>query len=375
MAKKKEVSNNPKDYGLQNLSLEELEEALVKSKGEGDEHMVNLLEEQLKITKRFQKKQDEIEKKFKKMSAITDKIKFKQVDMKPQEYIDMSDAFKETLKQPGIPMGHTHMIYGLSDVGKTTMAVELASFAQKQGVFPVLIITENKFSTERAKTMGLRIEDNYCHIHNDIDHIEEGCDIIDDYLRLQEKGDFPMDLVFIWDSIGQTQSKAEHDAMESGKGGGMMTTARVLSERVKRHICTKINKSRRADYPYTNTLFFVNHAYTKPPSFPGGVSTIVPYGGEAIWLASSFVIRMGGVQSRSSKITAEKNGVKTSFAIKSAIKLEKNHINEVSAEGKIVCTDHGFIMDNKESIDAYKDSTKTEWHLEYDKYWDSVSLD
>lgn len=372
---KKEPSNNPKDYGLHNLTLEELEEALAKSKEEGDEHMVGLIEQQLKNSKRYQKKQDEIEKKFKKMSQITEKIKFKQVEMKPQEYIDMSDAFKETLKQPGMPMGHTHMVYGLSDVGKTTMAVELATYAQKQGIFPVFIITENKFSVERAATMGLRTEDNYCHIHNDIDHIEEGCDKIDYYLKLQENGDFPMDIVFIWDSVGQTQSKAEHDAIESGKGGGMMTTARVLSERVRRHICGKINKSRRADYPYTNTLFFVNSAYTRPPSFPGGVSTITPYGGEAIWLASSFIIRMGGVQSRSSKITAEKAGVKTAFAIRSAIKLEKNHINDVSAEGKIVCTDHGFIMDDKQSIDAYKEATKADWHLEYDKYWDAVSLD
>ena len=67
--------------------------------------------------------------------------------------------------------------------------------------------------------------------------------------------------------------------------------------------------------------------------------------------------------------------MKTAFAIKSAIKLEKNHINDVSAEGKIVCTDHGFIMDNKDAINAYKEATKADWHLEYDKYWDMVSLD
>ncbi|MDG1950362.1 MAG: hypothetical protein P8J32_06150, partial [bacterium] len=181
MAKKKEEiqSDNPKDYGLDKMSLVELEEALEFSKQEKNDHMVELLGEQIKFKKRMEKKKAEISKNFAKMSAITDKIDFKQVAMKPQEWVNMSSAFKETLRQPGIPMGHTSMVYGHSDVGKTTMAVELATFAQKQGIFPVMIITENKFSTERAEIMGLITEKNYCHIHNDVDTIEEGCDIID----------------------------------------------------------------------------------------------------------------------------------------------------------------------------------------------------
>lgn len=368
-----EKSDNPKDYGLHNLTLSELEEALKKYKEEGDEHMVKLIEDQIKNKKRMDKKRSEVDKKFEKMAAITDKIKFKKVKFKEQEYINMSDAFKDAVRQPGIPMGHTHMVYGLSDVGKTTMAVELAVYAQKQGIFPVFIITENKFSEERAEIMGLKTDTNYCHIHNDIDTIEEGADIIDNYLKLQEDGKFPMDIVFIWDSIGQTQSEAEFKAIEAGKGsGGMMVTARVLSERFKRHICTKINGSRRETYPYTNTLFFVNHAYSKPPAFPGGVTSITPYGGEAIWLASTLVFQMGGTQSRSSKVTAKKDGINVSFAIKSKIVLKKNHINNISAEGAVHCTDHGFIHGTKEAIDNYKEATKSDWNLSYDNDWDEI---
>lgn len=370
MAKKAkaEKSDNPKDYGLQNLSLAELEKALTSTKEKGDEHMQGLLEQQIAKTKREEKKMAEVEKKFKKMSEITDKVKFKQVDYKPQEYINMSDAFKETMKQPGMPMGHTHMVYGLSDVGKTTMAVELAVYAQKQGIMPIFIITENKFSTKRAEKMGLKTDHNYCRMHNDVDTIEQGCDIIDHYLKEQEEGKFPIDIVFIWDSIGQTPSKAEHDAVEAGTGsGGMMVTARVLAERIKRHICTKINKSRRADYPYTNTLFLVNHAYTKPPTPPARVATIVPYGGEAIWFASCFVFQMGSTTSRSQKITATKDKVTVSFAIRSKLILKKNHINELSAEGYIHCTDHGFVLGDKESIDNYKNATKSDWDLSYEE--------
>lgn len=379
MAKKKEdqpLSNDPKDYGLHEMTLIELEEALEFSKQESNDHMVKLLEEQIKFKKRMEKKKDEISKSFEKMKNITEKIDFKQVKMKPQEWINMSPAFKETLRQPGIPMGHTCMVYGHSDVGKTTMAVELATYAQKQGIFPVLIITENKFSNERAQVMGLITDDNYCHIHNDVDTIEEGCDIIDKYLKLQEEGKFPMDIVFIWDSIGQTQSEAERAAIEAGKGsGGMMSTARVIHQRIKRHICKKINGSRKDTYPYTNTLFFVNHAYTKPPTPPATISTLAPYGGDGIWLAATFVIQMGGVTSRSSKVEATKDGVKVAFAIRSGIKLVKNHVNSVSASGKILCTDHGFIMDDKKAIDDYKESTKDGWSLHYDNDWDQVSID
>jgi hypothetical protein len=378
MAKKKEEiqSDNPKDYGLDKMTLIELEEALEFSKKEENEHMVGLLNGQIKFKKRMEKKKAEISKNFAKMAAITDKIDFKQVAMKPQEWINMSSAFKETLRQPGIPIGHASMVYGHSDVGKTTMAVELATFAQKQGIFPILIITENKFSIERAEIMGLITEKNYCHIHNDVDTIEEGCDIVDNYIKLQEAGDFPMDIVFIWDSIGQAQSNAERAAIEAGKGsGGMMSTARVIHQRIKRHICKKINSSRREDYPYTNSIFFVNHAYTKPPTPPATMSSLAPYGGEGIWLASTFVVQMGGVTSRSSKVEATKDGVKVSFAIRSSIKLAKNHVNNVSARGKILCTDHGFIMDDKKAIDEYKASTREDWSLEFDNDWDQVGTD
>jgi len=138
MARKAEEikSNDPKDYGLDKMTLIELESALEFSKKENNEHMVGLLTEQIKFKKRMDKKKMEISKKFAKMESITDKIDFKQVKMKPQEWINMSTAFKETLRQPGLPMGHASMVYGHSDVGKTTMAVELGTFATKTRNIP-----------------------------------------------------------------------------------------------------------------------------------------------------------------------------------------------------------------------------------------------
>jgi len=90
-------------------------------------------------------------------------------------------------------------------------------------------------------------------------------------------------------------------------------------------------------------------------------------------LASTLVFRMGGIMSRSSKVTAVSKGDTVSFAIKSALVVDKNHITNIAAKGNILCTDHGFILDDKATIDAYKKEYKDGWDLQYDVYWDHVN--
>ena len=312
-----------------------------------------------------------LKKKFPKLSDYKKKIQHKSVEYKTQEWIDMSPAFKEVTKLPGIPTGHVIMNFGKSDVGKTTMLVEAGAFAQKQGILPILIITENKFSWDRAKIMGLKEED--CIVYNGVETIEEGIEHIVKHLKDQESGELPCDIIFLWDSIGGTPSKAELEANETGVGRAMMETAKILRAKITRYIGPKINATRKASFPYTSTFMIVNHAYTAPPQFPSKVGSIQPYGGDGIYLASTLVFRMGGVASRSSKVNAVYKGEKVSFAIKSALVVDKNHITNVAARGNILCTDHGFISDDKAIIDAYKKEHKADWDLEYDAYWDHVS--
>jgi RecA/RadA recombinase len=318
-------------------------------------------------------KVQEIKKKFAKLSDYKDKIKLKGVEYKPQEWINMSPAFKEMTTLPGIPIGHVIMNYGKSDVGKTTMLVEAGAYAQKQGILPILIITENKFSWERAELMGLSKED--CIIHNGVKTIEEGIEHIVEHLRRQEKGELPYDVIFLWDSIGGTPSDAENKANETGSGRAMMETAKVLRAKITRYIGPKINATREVIYPYNATFLIVNHAYTTPPAFPGGPSSLTPYGGDGVYLASTLVFRMGGVVGRSSAVTAVKDGVKVGFALKSALVVDKNHVTDVKTNGTIICTDSGFISDTKEAIDEYKERTKSGWGLQYDKYWDNVHVE
>lgn len=291
---------------------------------------------------------------------------------KPTSWIPMSPAFQETTHLPGIPEGHISMVFGRSDVGKTTMLVELAVSAQQNGILPILIITENKFSWERATTMGLDKED--CLSMDGIMFIEEGLDFMNQILDDQENGELPRDIVFLWDSIGSTPSKAEFYANKEGKGRAMMETAKLLREKVHRYLWHRITMTQKESSNYNATAFFVCGAY--PQTQPGqSQPTLVHSGGDGIYLASTLAFRMGGVMSRSSKVTAIKDGNEVGFAIKSALVVDKNHITNVTSKGKIVCTDHGFIMDDKKAIDEYKKNYKDGWDLNFDKFWDQVTAE
>jgi|TARA_R110000851_G_scaffold112921_5_gene237363 RecA/RadA recombinase len=358
-----------KKINLDELSTDELKAKLIEVQEAGDQELIAEIEMKLDRIEKLKKRKEKIKKKFSTLGNYKKKSKFEEVRYKSQDWIDMSPAFKEVTCLPGIPTGHVVMNYGKSDTGKSTMALEAAGFAQAQGILPVFIITEKKFSFERAEKMGVDFNDAL--MFNGVDTIEEGIEIVDKVLIDQEKGDLPYDLLILWDSMGATPSKREYEAAQKndGKNGGMMVTAKVLREKINRYIGLKINNTRKENYPYTSTLFIVNQAYTAPPAMPTGPPSLVPYGGDAIYYAATLIFRQGGIIGRASKIIAQKNGKKVGFALKSKLVVEKNHITNVTATGEILCTDHGFLLNTKDAIDTYKEEYASDWDLEYDELY------
>lgn len=314
------------------------------------------------------KETPKLKKMFTKLGDYKAKINFKDVKYKPQEWIEMSQAFKEVTRLQGIPTGHVIMNYGKSDTGKSTMALEAAAFAQKQGILPVFIITENKFSFERGETMGIDFKEAI--VHNGVPTIEKGCKYIRETLDAQEKGDLPYDIIFIWDSIGGTPSEKELGKMEDGSGGGgMMVTARVIREEITRYLGPRINATRNENFPYTSTLMFINHAYTAPPKMPTGPSSLEPYGGDGIFYVSTLVFRTGGILGRSRKVKATYKKIEYAYALETDLVVVKNHITNVSASGgKILCTDYGFLENTKDQVDNYKKDHCHEWGMVYDEF-------
>src|ERR1035437_3585481 len=74
--------------------------------------------------------------------SLSDYKKDKQgnsVNFKPQTWINMSPAFRTVTALPGIPCNSITVCHGRSNSGKSTMALELAKYAQEQDIIPVFI--------------------------------------------------------------------------------------------------------------------------------------------------------------------------------------------------------------------------------------------
>ena len=80
---------------------------------------------------------------------------------KVQEWILMPKAFQDATKLPGIPQSTVISVIGHSNVGKSTLINHAIVSAQKQGLIPVIIDTENSFSFQYARNMGFEAEPIY----------------------------------------------------------------------------------------------------------------------------------------------------------------------------------------------------------------------
>ena len=113
-------------------------------------------------------------------SAIKKKFS-KEAEYKPDRFFDLGDAFLDACGIPGPAMGHINMLLGHSDTGKTTALVKSAVDAQKKGVVPVFVITEQKWSWDHAELMGFDKEGDYL-FNSDFEYIEQITEYINELL-------------------------------------------------------------------------------------------------------------------------------------------------------------------------------------------------
>ena len=218
----------------------------------------------------------------------------KKANFKPERFFDLGKAFLDATGLPGPAMGHLQMFLGHSDTGKTTALIKAAVDAQKKGILPVLIITEQKWGFEHAKLLGFDCEevvdkttgeidwDGFFLFNNDFQYIEEITDYINTLLDAQDKGELEYDLLFLWDSVGSVPCKMTFE----GKGGKMHNAA-TLADKIGMGLNQRIGKSRRQDSKYTNTLVVVNQPWVELPDNPFGHPKIKAKGGESLWLNST----------------------------------------------------------------------------------------
>lgn len=299
----------------------------------------------------------------------------KQAKFKSDRFFDLGSAFLDATGLPGPAMGHINMLLGHSDTGKTTALVKTAVDAQKKGILPVFIITEQKWDFPHAKLMGMEVEevvdeetgeieyDGFFLFNNHFEYIEQITDYINELLDAQEKGELEYDLLFLWDSVGSVPCKMTWE----GKGG-KQHNASVLSDKIGMGLNQRISGSRRVDRPHTNTLVVVNQPWVELPDNPFGQPKIKAKGGEAIWLNSTLVFLFGNQKGAgTTKISAVKDKRKVRFATRTKVSVMKNHVNGMGYEdGKILVTAHGFLSgkdaaEEKKSVEQYKSENSDFW--------------
>lgn len=299
----------------------------------------------------------------------------KQAKFKSDRFFDLGSAFLDATGLPGPAMGHINMLLGHSDTGKTTALVKTAVDAQKKGILPVFIITEQKWDFPHAKLMGMEVEevvdeetgeieyDGFFLFNNHFEYIEQITDYINELLDAQEKGELDYDLLFLWDSVGSVPCKMTWE----GKGG-KQHNASVLSDKIGMGLNQRISGSRRVDRPHTNTLVVVNQPWVELPDNPFGQPKIKAKGGEAIWLNSTLVFLFGNQKGAgTTKISAVKDKRKVRFATRTKVSVMKNHVNGMGYEdGKILVTAHGFLpgkdtTEEKKSVEQYKSDNSDFW--------------
>ena len=303
---------------------------------------------------------------------------------KDDKYIPFSYAIKDALRMEGIPVGYVHQIIGHSGAGKTTLLFECATAAQKQGILPVFIITENKFDWNHLQLIGfdkgnvvdtdengLPIYDGFFLYKDGFKNIEDLFLEINKILDLQDKGEIPFDIVFVIDSFGSISGRMNAQINEDGSlKGGNMQDAVVYSSLMGKGMKSRIGMSRKVDSPYTNTILAVNQGYIKPAMVPMGQPKLIPKGGEAMTYSSTYIFRCGGItDSGLNKISCIVSGKKVKVGDVTKIAIEKNHEDEFTIlEEKVFLTPHGFLKNDKSEIDRYKEKMKSSWEERVGKF-------
>jgi|TARA_R110000751_G_scaffold561_4_gene2001 hypothetical protein len=291
---------------------------------------------------------------------------------KEQEWIPLSPAWQETVSLPGIPHGHITLLRGHSDSGKTTALLEVAVNAQKMGILPVFIVTEMKWSWDHAMMMGLEVDlekdengqvisvdGNFIYAdRGQLGTVEAVAGFMADLMNEQAKGNLPMDMVFLWDSIGSVPCQM---SVEKAKNNNEWN-AGAMSTQFGNFINQEILLSRKESYPYTNSLVAVNKIWVEKPIGPMSPPIMKNKGGNTMFFDSTLIVTFGNISNAGTlKVNAVKDGKKVEWAKKVKVAVEKNHISGVTTTGKIAVTPHGFISDTKKDIEKYKELHKDEW--------------
>ena len=327
-------------------------------------------------------------------SAFKAKNDLNGVKDKDLDWILLPEAFYNAVKIPGIPKGYFSGVRGLPNTGKSTIKLNLIAECQRQNILPVIFETESNFPWDHAKMCGVDFEDVYDDVLNEetgelerkvVDHsgfflyydqdilykqygkmdysqgkelskparkiavIEDVAYAINDLLDKQgtDDGEIPYEMCFIWDSVGTLPC---YKSVLSKTGNNMFDAA-ATKQSFSTIINNRIPMSRKETSEYTNTFFFVNKIWIDNMQMGG--PQVKNSGGEGFGYSARLMIHLGGITSPSiEKLKAVSGGETYQYGIQTKISVVKNHVNDITYDGKICSLAHGLWTPEK--LDEYK---------------------
>ena len=325
---------------------------------------------------------------------------------KPYSWIIMPKAFQEATQLVGLPENFVISVIGHSNVGKSTLVNHAIASAQRQGLIPVIIDTENAFSFQYAINMGFEAEPIYgdvtieevdqetgeitekterqiinwegnfiyynnhilCERFGDIDYskgtrvskkrktavVEDVAACINELLDAQDNGEIEQGFLFVWDSVGSINSYREYTT--EGKSANPAWTAGAISTAFSTIVNDRIPSSKKITSKYNNTFLYINKIWLDFMSNPLGPAIMKTKGGNSLHYATRLQILLGGqLTSGTKRLTATYKGFTYSYGIETKIKILKNHLDSpfnTLRESKIIATDIGFI--SQDDLEEYK---------------------
>lgn len=296
---------------------------------------------------------------------------------KPLSWIPLSEAFQESVGVPGIPKGYTSLFRGYANTGKSTGMYEGIASSQKLGILPVIIDTENNFSWEYAKSIGMEfdeikdadggvidysgffiyfnttsLKEKYALYHHQEGKtktkpfrnravVEDIAMLVEELEETQIKGELDAELIFFWDSIGSI------DCFKSvmSKSSNNQWNAGALSTSFNYMLNDSIPSSRKEGQSYTNTFVGIQKIWLDNEN-----KVVKHKGGEAFYYGARFIVQFGGILTHgTSRLSATANGNTYFYGTKTRIRVIKNQINGIELEGEIASTPHGYINPEKKN--------------------------
>ena len=265
-----------------------------------------------------------------------------------KEWIPTSSRWLDSIickgKMAGIPVGKITEIAGLSSVGKSYLAVQIAAQAQKQGKFVVYYDAESAIDPKFLTDSGIDMNDNFLYVQAvSVELVLKGIeDMMDQYGHQQQ-------FVFIWDSIAATPSDKDIEG-DFNPQSSMAVKPRIFSKAFPKltiplangqHTLVLINQLK------TNITSNIAEALTTPFIAPGG---------KAIEYFCSLRIWLTGRKSKASFVFDE-SGRRVGSEVKAKIKKSRFGTQDRMAVFQIRWGDRIGIMDEESWLEVIKQSS------------------